>query len=214
MERKQGTIEPAIDENDHEITQEQADIIAVADALLAQKDPESQFSFLNISLVGDQEKIVADIHDSPLSYLLAGQNDQLAIESDGSYYPQLDIRKADLTFQEAFVRAWGWQDRKVRHTDTSSGRPYSYVTYDGEFDTSRQLDLVVRYTHATGGVVVETASLHTTSARPDSIQASSDIWMSEYAETGYEGHKRNYNHSPSSEEIVWMLDFIARHVDA
>ncbi len=212
MERRHSNIERPTDEYDHELTQTQADAIMLADELLKHKLEGSSLTFVDIVLQGDQNAMLVDIEQGPLAYLLAASNEQLAIESDGSYYPKLDIRKQDAEFTGMSLRVWGWEDKKFRYKNRDDKTPpYELQKYPGQIDKARQLEISMGY--SVGKIYAsENLSLYVGSARRGHISASSKISMAAYAEMGYEGHGGKHDNSISNESAEWFLDFIARNV--
>ena len=212
MERPRNNIEQPFDEFDHELTQLQTDGIALADKLLEHKPDDSPFTFVDIILPGDHGVMLEEVKDGPLSHLLTLPSEQLAIESDGSYYPRLDVRKEGATFIGMSLRVFGWNDRKIRYTNTDQkSPPYLYKEYPDQEDKTRQLEFGMSY-RIGEETFSERLSLHITSSHPSSIDASTIISMPVYAETGYEGHGGKDDHSISDEAVEWFLDFVARSV--
>lgn len=218
MERPYGAVEVAIDEYDHEITPLQADIIALTDALLERRPENSPFSFINIPLAGDKRDLLDEIEKTRFASLLTSPDEQLAIESDGSYYPQLDIRKKHLQLEGVRLVVWGQDEQKRRYLhdiDSNPEYPLKYKEYPDEIDKHRGLDVRVTYTSADEQLVQETIELHTATVRQDAVGMTRSIWISAYAETGYEGHnyKRGARNIIGDEGIEEFLDFIVRHVE-
>ncbi len=212
MERPQKSIEQPVDKFDHELTQLQVDAIALADELLKCKPDGSPLSFIDIVLTGDQQEMLADIKAGPLASLLAGQSEQLAIESDGSYYPILDVRKEAAEFTGVSLRVWGWDHDKIRYTsDRDQGSPYEYKEYPDQKDKARQLEIRMGY-RVGDEVVNEELSLYASENQHNHMYVSSQISMMAYAETGYEGHGGKHDDDLSDEAVEWFLDFVARNV--
>ena len=94
-------IRPAIMDDyeayDRETTDTQWELKAFADELLSLRDGHSAFSFLDIHVDAKAEDVLVHLQDIAAGKLLAKPDAQLAIESDGSYYPKLDIKKQDST---------------------------------------------------------------------------------------------------------------------
>lgn len=215
MERPRAQRETPVDEYDHEISQAQADIIAFADELLKHKPEGSALTFVDIVLQGDSQQMLEELQQGPLGHLLASPDDNLAMESDGSHYPILDVRKRNASLTGIALRAWGWDYDKIRYTDpTQENPPYDYKEYPGEKDKSRQLEISMgwRAGKSHDNYATESISVSTYAAYLGDISASSQISMPVYAETGYEGHGGKYEKNVSDEAAEWFLDFIARYV--
>lgn len=211
MERPRAEIQSASDEFDHEISQARADAVALADVLLAHKPDGSPLTFVDIVMEGDDEQMLDELAASPFGRLLAAPDEQLAIESDGSYYPVLDIRKESGVFLGMGLRAWGWDEDKWRHTDVGEDYPREFKEYPGEKDKTRELELAMSY-RVGRETVTETITLYFGTTPSGTFRASSQLHMMAYAETGYEGHGGKGIGRISDEDAYWFLDFIARHV--
>jgi len=214
MEKPHANIEPPVDEYDHELTQVQANAIALADELLKHRPERSRIAFVDMVLVGDQHEMLVELQSGPLSHLLAAPNEQLAIESDGSYYSQLDVRKANGKFTGMSLRVWGWDYDKVRYTKPCEvGPPYEDKEYPGEKDKSRQIEIRMGYVVGDESVTEE-LSVHANSSSPNYIYASTQLSMPTYAEMGYEGHGGKSDYDISDEAVEWFLEFVAKNVGA
>jgi hypothetical protein len=212
MERPRASIERPTDEYDFELTQAQTDAIALTDELLKHKPEGSPLTFVDMVLTGDPDEMLADLREGPFGRLLAGKNKQLAWESDGSYYPVLDVRKKNAKFGGMGLRAWGWDYDKVRYTKKrKDGPPYEHKEYPGEKDKVRKLELSMSYIDDKERFS-ESVRLYVSGMQRDNIVASSQVYMHAYMEQGYEGHGGKSMKSVSDEAVEWFLDFVARNV--
>lgn len=212
MERPEPNYEQPQDEYDHELTRVQAGAIALADELLKHKPEKSPITFVDMILVGDQHEMLAELETGPMSGLLAKPDEQLAIESDGSYYPILDVRKQNGRFTGMGLRVWGWDYDKIRYIkEREQGPPYEFKEYPEEKDKARQIDIRMGYVVGEESVVEE-VTIYASTTQRDYIHASRSLSMMAYAETGYEGHGRKSDDEMSDEALEWFLDFVARHV--
>lgn len=191
------------DEFDYEPSQETKDMIALTDKLLAHKELNSPLSFVDIVAKLDVNEVHNRFLDSDLGDLLASDTEQLAIESDGSYYPKLDLQKQGLVPQSVAVRAWGWRDEKVRFSDDG----HNYKVYDGEFDVRRELDVSFGYTIG-GKSVIEKVSLYGSTANRGTSTINRSIYVAEYAETGYEGHNC-VSRVVTAEEVKGFINLVS-----
>lgn len=210
MERPQGHIEQPKDEYDYELTQLEADAIALADELLKKKPEGSRMTFVDIVLQGNDDEMLDELQQGPFGRLLAAPSEQLAMKSNGEYYPVLDVRKENGRLVGMGLRVWGWEHDKIRYKEPQSKKPpFEYKEYPGEKDKTRQLEIAMSY-QVGKQTVTEEVSLYfgTTSG----VRASSQLHMMAYAETGYEGHGGKSMSKLSEDDTYWFLDFIARHV--
>lgn len=210
MERPHATIEAPQDNFDHELTQPQADFIALTDVLLAHKrDGGMHLSFTDIVVQHSPDEVEQKLRATRVGQLMRPSDAQLAIESDGSYYPQLDLKKANGRLAGVSIRAWGWDDKKYRYTDPGNTTvPREYKKYQGEIDKTRQLDISFSYTIGDTSVV-ESISLYGSTTAPDYVYATSQVWASPYAETGYEGHGDDSIDELSDAEVYEFLELVA-----
>lgn len=216
MERPKGIIEPVKDEHDHELSQTQANIIALADVIFEQRPEDHPFTFVDVMLSGDMHEILRELEQIKIGELLAAPTDQLAMKSDGSHYPILDLRKENLKLEAVTARVWSWNHDKVRFTDRNQEKltlPRKYKLFPGETDAARQVDIVASYHSADSGYIQETIGVYTTSSSPNYYHVASNIWASAYAETGYEGHMHKDGDGIGAEDIEDFLSFIAQRIE-
>ncbi len=209
MERPRAEIQPAQDEFDHELSQLQADGIALADELLKLKEANSPLTFVDIVLEGNKDELLAEIAHGPMAQLLATPDQQLAMASDGSYYPILDVRKQNGRLIGIGLRVWGWDEEKWRYIDRDNKYPDNIRKYPGEIDKTRQLEIAMSY-RVGSETITEALSLYL--GTTGYVRASSRLHMAAYAETGYEGHGGKGMNNLTDEDVYWVLDFIAKHV--
>lgn len=212
MERPRANIEPPVDEYDHELTPVQGNIIALADELLKHKEVNSRVTFADIMLEGEPMDMVAELKSGPLGGILSPSDKQLAHESDGSYYPVLDIRKESARLTGVGLRVFGWEDEMFRYIDPGqTAPPYDLKRYPGYMDKRREIKLSMGY-KVGDQTFNEILTLSTSTFRPDDIRISSYVYLHAYMEHGYEGHGGRSDYNPSDEAVEWLLDFVARHV--
>lgn len=182
----------------------------LAEALLAHKAPDSPLTFVDMHATMPARNALERLASTRAGELLAADDEQLAIESDGSYYPQLDLRKQALALRGVGVRAWGWSsDQKVRFTN-GPGEPYSYpedCLYfpSGEVDKWYELDITFSYT-SDSDIVTETLALAIGSG--GNLRLSRSVWCTAYAETGYEGHAMRQLKDSSDDDANAFLEVL------
>ncbi len=191
-----------------------ASCVALANELLALKKPESSFTFVDIAVEDNPDSVLAKLQDMPAAGVLSGEDEQLAIESDGEYYPVLDIRKHDAELVGVGVRVWGWDDHKTVFTN-EEGEQYKYPEHalvypSDEQSSTRRLELSFGYYDKTAGSFSESVSLYLRDNGTATI--SSNVSAAAYAETGYEGHKGESLNEVSEEAIAEFGDLIAEIV--
>lgn len=214
MERPKAEINTPSDEYDYEVEPVSADMIALTDALLEHKQAGSSLTFVDIVVPLAPKKVLERLGSIRAGTVLAGEDEQLAIQSDGSYYPQLDVRKKNGVLDSVSVRAWGWNDTKYRYTDLDKEEltlPREFKEYEGEIDKTRQLDISLYYV-INGATVTESITMYGSSTEPNMPRIGREVWMSEYAETGYEGHGGKALENATEAEVYELLDLVAEIV--
>lgn len=191
-----------------------ASCTALADELLKLKEPGSQFTFVDIAVEAKAETVLNGLKAISVGSVLADDEDQLAIPSDGEYYPVLDFRKQDAKLVGVGLRVWGWDDQKYIFTN-SKDEKYDYPRHllvypSDEKSSSRQLELSFGYVSGSSTRFTESVSLNLSSR--GSVSISSKVWAMEYAETGYEGHGGTSRQKLTDEEIGAFGDLIAKIV--
>lgn len=212
MERPQAQIKSPEDEYDYELTQLQTDLLEFGHELHSLKE-NNRLTFVDFVLQGDENEMLAELEASPVADLLSRPHEQLAIPSDGSYYPELDLSKDKAEFLGMGLRVFGWKSEKTRYTNLAtrkSGDPYEWKEYDGE-DWTYEFNLGMSY-ECDDGHFSESLFMTVGSVQPDDMRISSQIFAHEYAETGYEGHGGHSTGDPTEEQVAWLADFIAKHL--
>ncbi len=208
MERIHGKIERPTDEFDHELEQTDVDLIAMADEFLKFKD-STKLTFGDYVSQMSAEDVLRRIETTKFSKTLASPDEQLAIKSNGEYYPILDIRKENANLIGVGIRVWGWDSPKYRYTNSSQDEPpYDFKEYINEIDKERQID--ISFSYATDDTTItETIILRANSARPGGAEGYSQLYCVSYAEMGYEGHEGKYLNDVNEQDIYQFLDLVA-----
>ena len=211
MERPKRTIAPAEDCYDYELSQTQADFIALADAILEHRDPDYRLTYVDMVVEGDVDAIYTNIAASRIGSVLTRADEQLAIPSNGEHYPVLDLRKDHSALVGVSIRAWGWDYDKIRYTDTDRTEityPRPYKIYEDSSDVARQMDVTFHY-DCDGHIFSESICMYGSSMAPDNITVRNNVWIADYAETGYEGNGKNEANPLTDEAIYEYLDTVA-----
>lgn len=179
----------AYEQYDAAATETELSCVALADELLALKG-ESPLSFVDIVVEAPAEQVLAQLHQMRAGTILSADDSQLAFESDGSYYPILDIKKQDMTLNGVGLRAFGWDDDKVVFTDKPD-ETYDYhkhlLVYPADEKTHRR-ELEIQFSYRGPDEKSATESVHLVVDTNGRASISSNIYVHAYAETGYEGH--------------------------
>lgn len=187
---------------------------ALADELLALKNPDSPLTFVDIVVESDPDTVLTKLQTIAAGKILADQDAQLAIASDGKYYPILDFRKENATLVGTGLRVWGWDDRKYVFTNEEN-EPYEYPKHalfypTDEKSSTRQIELSFSYRDAESRGFTESVSLYLGAGGSASI--SSNLWSMAYAETGYEGHGGSSLDNFTDDDIAAFGDLVAEIV--
>ena len=202
------------EDNDPKPSQVVVSCLALANILLEVKEPADRFTFVDIAIEDSPVTVLDKLRALSVGAILAGEDEQLAIESDGEYYPVLDMRKQNAKLVGVGLRAWGWDDAKYGFTK-KVGEPYKYPKHalvypSDEKSCTRQLELSFAYRNDQSTIFTESISLYLSDSGSATI--SSQVWAMAYAETGYEGHGGSSFQTPTDEDIAAFGDLIAEIV--
>ncbi len=195
-----------------------ASCIALTDELLKLKEPDSPLIFVDVVVESKPGDVLARLQSIAAGKLLAADDEQLAIPSDGDYYPILDMRKENAKLVGVRLTAWGWDDAKYVNTNEEN-EPYDRTKHllvypSDETSSMRRLELSFAYSDGhseeqSGGF---TESVSLTVHTRGNATISSHVWAPAYAETGYEGHKGESLSDFSDDDIAAFGDLIAEIV--
>lgn len=206
MERPRVTVSTPENGYDEEMTQVQADFIAFSDVLLEYKDSESPLTFVDFVVDASATDLYQQISNTSLGKeLLIKEGEQMAIESQNPGYPQLDMPKVAEKIDGVSVRVYGWDYDKYRFDDDTR-RDVSLI--DGEVDKTREIKITF-YRAAGKEEVGESIAVWGADTRTGHMNVSREVWMSAYAETGYEGHGFKSSDTMTDESIEQLLEVIA-----
>lgn len=204
------------EQHDFEPSPVVASCTALANELLALKNPKSPLTSVDIAVETDSDTVLAKLQTIAAGSLLSDDDEQLAIPSDGEYYPILDIRKQNATLVGAGLRVWGWDDQKyvfINKDDEQYEYPKHALLYPSDEQRSiRQLEVSFTYDSEDEGAggFLESVSLYLHS--DGSATVSSRVWASAYAETGYEGHRGSSLDVVTDDDIAAFGDLVAEIV--
>lgn len=183
--------------------------VALVKELLELRGPNPEVTFVDIAVDTPAAEVLAKLHESRLDRVLNADDTQLAIESDGSYYPVLDIKKQDATLRNVGLTVWGWKDnRKYIMTDNKDARALVYP--ENEQSEWFEIDVVFGYNHPQAQWFSEKLTLSI--GTQGDMRLSSGVSVPEYAETGYEGHGYQALSDQTDEDILHFADVVAEIV--
>lgn len=204
------------DEYDERLSDTEASCIALADELLALKDPKDTLTFVDICVDMPAPDVLNKVKNSKAGELLAADDAQMAIESNGEYYPILDMRKESAKLLGASLRVWGWNNERWSFTNTDDEErdpPRDLLAFPSDEKlTQRQLEIAFTYQSQsdTKDTFTESVSLVVNNAGGSSID--SNVSSMAYAETGYEGHGGDTAYDISDDDIAVFGDLVAEIV--
>ncbi len=189
--------------------------VALAEALHALRKPGTRLSYESIAVENTPQEVLGMVQESGAVKLLKPDDLQLAFESDGSHYPKLDVKKQDATLSGVSLTVFGWSSPKVVFTNDEN-EPYEYprdyLAYpSNEESRTYELRLSFLYEHP-GANFTESILLSIGDITNSSLSLSSNVWISEYAEMGYEGHMGERLEDATDEDLAGFADIIAKIV--
>lgn len=207
------------DEYDGRLSDTEASCIALADELLKLKGKESPMTFVDICIDEPAANVLNKLKSINAGELLTADDEQLAIESNGEYYPILDIRKDRADLIGVGLRVWGWDHEKYICTDsTEETRDFKkdlLVYPSDEKMAQRQLEITfMYYDHQApkDGSSCFNESISLTVSEHGEPSLTRSISSMVYAETGYEGHKHQSLKSIEEADIAAFGDLVAEIV--
>ncbi len=184
----------------------EASCVALADELLSHKDEEMLLTFVDIVATMPPDEVAERLKQIDVK-MLANDDEQLALESDGSYYPILDVRKCDATLTGVRVNIWGWDDEKHIKVGRKKDRGMLVYPSDEKF-RRRKIELMLDYDHPVSQFY---ESVHVTVGDVTEPYMGRSIWMPAYAATGYEGHHHTAI-TASKRRVAQFADLVAEMV--
>lgn len=207
------------DEYDSRLTDAEASCIALADELLTLKEPKSPLTFVDFCVDMPAEEVLCKMQAIKAGELLAKDSEQLAMESDGSYYPILDMRKEEADLVGVGLRVWGWDHDKYMYTDsTEENRDYKrdLLVYPADEKLAqRQLEITFAYRSRLPAKEESSdfsESISLTVSQQGYSTMSRLVHSMAYAETGYEGHMHANLKNIDEADVAAFGDLVAEIV--
>lgn len=196
-------------EFDSEMSNDERSYIALADELLTHRNNE--FSFIDICVDQTPSEVVDKLKQTRVGSILTGDDEQLAFESDGEYYPILDIKKKNAELRSVGVTVWGWDDDRVAFTDRAGEDRVparDVLMYpEGEKINRREIDIRFGYNSPESPEhFSETVRL---SVSEWGLSISRQVYVSAYAEMGYEGHHGKSMPDVQESDVADFGDLVA-----
>jgi hypothetical protein len=172
------------------------DFKSLADVALARRR-NRQLSFVHVpSLDTDPRVVLARIRSSSLADLVLPEGASLSVPDGGDYYPDLGVTATDASLRSVSLMALGWD------WPVAAGYPDNPTW-------SRVLEISGWYGPKSQSAVKQVfrASVSGNATSAGDAHVSRDVWASEYAETGYEGHNQSYRDAKVAEIAFFVALF-------
>lgn len=204
----------AYEEFDKQPSKAVENCMALADELLALKAPDSMCAFVDLMVQESPKAVLSKVKATPAGKVIAVDDKQLAIPSNGEYYPILDFKKQHAQLVGVGLRVWGWDNEKHIFTN-KKGEPYEFPRHvliypADEKSRHRRLEISFNYSNAQKESFSESVALDLYS--DGSTELSSNIVAAAYVETGYEGHGGSHKKKVSEASVAAFGDLVAHIV--
>lgn len=188
---------------DPELTPGQQEVKSICDEILSQKPTGYMMTYWDISTNVDPHRVLDKVKATAAGQLLFLEGEPLSAPQPNEHWPDLQLYATRAALKWVSLRAWGWEYEKVRtDPDGPSSPPYDILTFPGETDWSRQLDISLGYANDVQTAHV-TVTSHTSSLRAGQTPSlSRDVHAMAYAETGYEGHNQKFLEQVTDEDVL------------
>ncbi len=160
------------------------------DRALALKARNNPLTFVDFAVRADAADVERRLRATEVGDLMLPDGASLSAANGGDYYPDLNLHIGTARVRGVGIRVWGWEYDKYRIDPNGPQQPpYAILTYPGEKDWARQVDIRIWYDNGKDYACQElTLSTSSTAYGPPSV--SRDVSVPAYAETGYEGHNQ------------------------
>lgn len=207
------------EEYDPRISDVETSCIALADELLALKEKDDSWTFIDLCVDKPAADVLHRLQTIKAGELLTGDDEQLAIKSNGEYYPILDMRKSQADLAGVGLRVWGWDHEKYVFTDIDAEKKApkrDYLTYPAD-EKLAQRQFEINFIYASHSAAKDgsdqfSESISLTISESGGSSLSRSISSMVYAETGYEGHNHATLKDIQESDIAAFGDLVAEIV--
>lgn len=216
---KRPVIMDLYEQYDGRLNDAEVSCIALADELLALKDEKNPLTFLDICIDQPAPDVLHKLQSIRAGELLAADDEQLAMESTGEYYPVLDMRKEHANIIGVGLRVWGWNHEKYTFTNSDKRKvnPVKDLLMfpSDEKQAQRQIELTFSYlcnqiAEEEPQYFTESVSLMVSEGGGASLYST--VYSPAYAETGYEGHGGESLEDVQEDDVAAFGDLVAEIV--
>lgn len=188
---------------DPDLTPGQHEIKNITDEILRQKPAGYTMTYWDIATTVGPQEVLDKLSATAAGQLVLAEGESLSAPHPNEHWPDLQLYATRAALKWVSLRAWGWEYEKVRiDPEGPSSPPYDILTFPGETDWSRQLDISLGYANDEQSAHV-TVSSHTSSLRAGQTPSlSRDVHTMAYAETGYEGHNQKFLEQVTEEDVL------------
>ena len=176
---------------DYEPTDLSQNCIALAEELFSLKRPNSWLCSEEIVVKVPAARALAELRSIKVDALINSDDTQLAIPSDGEYYPVLDIKKRDSKLLGVDLSVWSQEVKKYVLTNDPEV-PYNYpvdclVYPSTEKSHDYRLTIRFKYEHPELGCFGDDITLAV--GDDGDLRMYNQVWAQAYVEMGYVGHE-------------------------
>lgn len=188
--------------------------IELADELLTHKHRENM-PFVAICIDQAAKDVIDKLKQTRIGSLLCDDDEQLAFESEGGYYPVLDIKKKDAKLQGIGLTVHGLNSDRYTFTDSDEEirEPKRHLLMYPESEKINQREFILSFSYnipnQKAGHFSEKIEF---SVGESYTRISSSVYVSEYMEMGYEGHHARGLYDLEDADIAAMGSLIAEIV--
>ena len=189
--------------------------VEMSDELLKHKHREN-LKFASICIDVPPEEVLDKLKQTRIGNVLSGDDEQLAYESDGSYYPILDIKKKDATLTGVGLTVMDWDSEKTAKTDKpgETWDPNRHVLRYPSDENDRHREFILSFGYKSPNLKTRDGfSEKITFTVGESVTGIyREVYVDEYAEMGYEGHHGKTLKKVSDDDVIAMGNLIAEIV--
>lgn len=189
---------------DPELTPAQQEIKSITDEVLAMKPERFSLTYWDVATSVPPQEIHDRLQATAASALLLDEGESLSARQPNDYWPDLKLNASAETLKWVSMRAWGWEYEKVRiNPEGPNVPPYDVLTFPGQTDWSRQLDICLGYANEQQTAHLTVSSSTSSMRAGQTPMLSRDVHAMAYAETGYEGHNQNLIQATEADIIAF-----------
>jgi hypothetical protein len=184
------------------------------DDILRLKPEGLIINFWEIGSSIDPEYVQQRLRSSRIGDLLLRDGDSLSWPGEDDYYPDLGLYIGSAALDDVSVRAIGKEYDKARPDPNGPKEPpFKVLTYPGEKDWVRQLDIRLHYSER-DVTATQSVTTRTSSDKAGLLPSlSRDVASAAYASHSYEGHNQVWREAHNQGEVQELLAIAQEIID-